>query len=392
MDNLKTLLLYFYKTSGIPITHFDYRGQRLANWPESNKSFRLLAIAHQEINPYIYQLSSGSFYCNFYLNDQTVLCLGPIFNIPISNRLIQSIMIEHCIELAHQTEVAEVLYRAPRLSFSQFFDQVSFLYYLLFNEELDINDPPIPDSNLAFTETTLVKKIFDYKEARSYHNTYQWEKKVYSCIQIGNIPQLTALLNQQSDTTFTEGVMADDPLRQAKNIFIGTVTKVGMLSAIPGGLDVEETYHLIDTYTHECERFNNIDGIHQLHYRMVIDFCNRIANQQIPSKLSEDTRESIRFIRNHTNEPICISDISNHVNRSDSYIVKHFKKELGITPRAYIQKCKLEEAKRLLQYTDKTLSEISFYLCFSSQSYFQNVFKSVFHITPSEYRRQAKTY
>ncbi|MDE6963676.1 MAG: helix-turn-helix domain-containing protein, partial [Lachnospiraceae bacterium] len=50
-------------------------------------------------------------------------------------------------------------------------------------------------------------------------------------------------------------------------------------------------------------------------------------------------------------------------------------------------RCKLEEARALLAYTDKSLSEISHYLCFSSQAYFQNVFKKKFGITPGEYRR-----
>ena len=48
---------------------------------------------------------------------------------------------------------------------------------------------------------------------------------------------------------------------------------------------------------------------------------------------------------------------------------------------------KLEEAKSLLTYTDKTVSEISEYLCFSTQSYFQNVFKSKYGMTPKEYRK-----
>ena len=57
-------------------------------------------------------------------------------------------------------------------------------------------------------------------------------------------------------------------------------------------------------------------------------------------------------------------------------MMKHFKGELGIRMGAYIMRCKLEEAKSLLTYSEKSLAEISSYLCFSSQSYFQNVFKS----------------
>ena len=71
-------------------------------------------------------------------------------------------------------------------------------------------------------------------------------------------------------------------------------------------------------------------------------------------------------------------------------MMRRFKEELGIHIGAFITRCKLEEAKSLLTYSDKSLSEISNYLCFSSQSYFQNVFKKKFGITPLQYRRQGQ--
>jgi AraC-like DNA-binding protein len=49
---------------------------------------------------------------------------------------------------------------------------------------------------------------------------------------------------------------------------------------------------------------------------------------------------------------------------------------------------KLEEAKSLLKFTDKSISEISEYLCFSTQSYFQNVFKKKYGMTPKKYREK----
>ena len=68
--------------------------------------------------------------------------------------------------------------------------------------------------------------------------------------------------------------------------------------------------------------------------------------------------------------------------------VNKFKKELGFDVCSFIMRCKLEEAKSLLTYSDKTLSEISNYLCFSSQAYFQTVFKKKYGLTPTQYRNQ----
>lgn len=71
-------------------------------------------------------------------------------------------------------------------------------------------------------------------------------------------------------------------------------------------------------------------------------------------------------------------------------MMKRFKEELGIHIGSFITRCKLEEAKSLLAYSKKSLAEISSYLCFSSQSYFQNVFKKQYGITPMQYREKKK--
>ena len=73
---------------------------------------------------------------------------------------------------------------------------------------------------------------------------------------------------------------------------------------------------------------------------------------------------------------------------SRSSIIKRFKKETGISIGNYITQCKISDAKRLLTYSNQSLSEISNYLCYSSQAYFQTVFKNEIGITPNEYRKR----
>ena len=182
--------------------------------------------------------------------------------------------------------------------------------------------------------------------------------------------------------------MADNPLRQCKNIFIGAVTKLGVLGAIPGGLDPEQTYQMIDHYAQECERMTLPTDIYLLLYDAAIDFCQRVSRNRIPAEFSPELYECISFIRNHTNETICVNDVATHIGKSRSYVAKKFKDDLGINVGAFISRCKLEEAKSLLAYTAKPLSEISSLLCFSSQSYFQNVFKKQYGVTPLQYRKQ----
>ena len=55
--------------------------------------------------------------------------------------------------------------------------------------------------------------------------------------------------------------------------------------------------------------------------------------------------------------------------------MEQFKKETGETIGRYIVTAKLQESKLLLAYSDRPLSEISNFFFFSSQSYFQSLFK-----------------
>ena len=110
----------------------------------------------------------------------------------------------------------------------------------------------------------------------------------------------------------------------------------------------------------------------------------------MPEGISSEVYQCINYIRSHTNESINIDDVARQVHRSSSHMMRRFKEELGIHIGAFITRCKLEEARSLLTYSDKNLAEISSYLCFSSQSYFQNVFKKQYGITPMQYRKKTQ--
>ena len=64
------------------------------------------------------------------------------------------------------------------------------------------------------------------------------------------------------------------------------------------------------------------------------------------------------------------------------------KSEAGMTLSDFIIFEKAEEAKRMLRYTEKPISDISSDLGFSSQSHLIRVFRKLEGITPKEYRNK----
>ncbi len=65
---------------------------------------------------------------------------------------------------------------------------------------------------------------------------------------------------------------------------------------------------------------------------------------------------------------------------------KEFKKHLGVSPRDYLIRKRMDEACRLLRSTSKRISEIAAELGYTSPYEFSNQFSRTFNIAPKHYR------
>ncbi len=225
------------------------------------------------------------------------------------------------------------------------------------------------------------------KESGAVHDTYQFENMMLSCIRDGEPEQLKRLFQKAQEMKgFTVGRLAATPLRQEKNLLIGLVAVVGKVAGIGGGMEIEEAYRLIDLYTQECEKAETVEAVDLLRYQMVMDFTERVQQAKLPSNVSPAVFRAMQYIGDHTNAPIALDDVAAHVGMSRSNLTRRFKAETGKTVNEYIIETKIRDAKRLLRYSDMTYGEIAAILAFSSQAYFQTVFKRKTGFTPGEYQ------
>lgn len=94
----------------------------------------------------------------------------------------------------------------------------------------------------------------------------------------------------------------------------------------------------------------------------------------------------LTYIEENYHYPIKLEDISNETNLHKNYVCRLFKKVTANTVTDYITYVRICEATELLK-TDIPLSEIAYKVGFSSQSYFNKVFKKYMFYTPSEYKK-----
>jgi len=98
-------------------------------------------------------------------------------------------------------------------------------------------------------------------------------------------------------------------------------------------------------------------------------------------------RQAMAYLHEHYADPISREDLARHVGLSDDYLTSCFHKELGMTPVAYLNRYRVQQAKQLLTYTHKSITEIALDVGFSSSSYFSRIFRRETGMTPEAYRR-----
>ena len=258
--------------------------------------------------------------------------------------------------------------------------------HILNREKLQLEDIAIAEEEQTALQNEAqrrrVRRMTDETaEIPLPHNTYDLEQMLLSIVRKGDTAALRQWISRAS--AVRGGVLAGDALRQMRNTVIVTATLVSR-AAIRGGMDVEDAFTLSDAYIQQCELLNAPDKLTNLQFHMVSEFTGRVA--RIRHGESRLATQVANYVQKHLSEPISTEALAKELYMSRTHLSARFHKETGETLASFITKEKMEEAKRLLRYSDKPMTAVSNYLGFSSPAHFGNVFKKTVGLTPSEYR------
>lgn len=96
--------------------------------------------------------------------------------------------------------------------------------------------------------------------------------------------------------------------------------------------------------------------------------------------------ELLAYIEEHY-KTVSLKEMAQFFNYNSDYLGKQIKKMTGSSLRDLVKKKKLEEAARLLEYTDLPILKILESIGYANVSYFYKQFKSLYDVTPDEYRK-----
>ncbi|MBE6062619.1 MAG: helix-turn-helix transcriptional regulator [Clostridium butyricum] len=112
-------------------------------------------------------------------------------------------------------------------------------------------------------------------------------------------------------------------------------------------------------------------------------FKHRLFNDIDKLNSNNVIRKSISIMNDNLLSDITISDISYSLGMSLTNFSTIFKKATGIAPNKYLTNLKLQKAKEMLEY--QSVTEVAFSLGYDNISYFINIFKRNFGVTPKQY-------
>lgn len=242
----------------------------------------------------------------------------------------------------------------------------------------------------------LNHKLFSQREENSKHLEYEKEFGFYRAIASGDIDDVNRRHQQYIDSdgyTTSEsknGILSKNPLQNRKFHFVILAAMITRF-CVEAGLEREIAYNMSDIYIQKADLCTSIAQIDTLQSGMINDFTLRMRDNQKKNVYSRPIAKCIDYIYNNLHHKLRVTDIAEHLAMNPSYLSKLFSKEVGVSLSAYIKDKRLDAAAQMLQYSDYSITDISEYFDFSSQSHFTAAFQEKYGITPKRYRDKFAT-
>jgi transcriptional regulator GlxA family with amidase domain len=100
----------------------------------------------------------------------------------------------------------------------------------------------------------------------------------------------------------------------------------------------------------------------------------------------DDIKKAQVFIENNIGDKINVEELSSKFSIDRRNFDRRFKKATGNTPLEYMQRVKVEAAKKSLETNRKTINEVMYDVGYNDVKAFREVFRKVAGMSPLEYR------
>ena len=158
----------------------------------------------------------------------------------------------------------------------------------------------------------------------------------------------------------------------------GIYTNGGAYSFLNLAIYLVEKYYDRQTAIY-CSKIFQIEVDRQSQSPFIIFRAQKLHGDEMIQQAQE-------YIENKVHEKLSVEDLSSRFAAGRRNFDRRFIKATGNTPREYLQRVKIEAAKKAFETTRKTINEVMYEVGYSDVKGFRAVFKKITGMSPLEYR------
>jgi AraC family transcriptional regulator len=107
-----------------------------------------------------------------------------------------------------------------------------------------------------------------------------------------------------------------------------------------------------------------------------------------PSLPGFKLRQISQWMAEHLAEDFNLDQLAAQAGVSKFYFIRLFKNALGMSPSRYLLTLRMDEARRLLRETKRSVVDIALDVGYANPSHFARFFRRETGLSPSDYRQQ----
>lgn len=149
--------------------------------------------------------------------------------------------------------------------------------------------------------------------------------------------------------------------------------------------------YILNIYNHNTEDAYSLDYIKGYFYQL-FGFFKKVGildttNADFSSKSAQKILDITKYINENYASGITLESLSRDFYLNPSYLCRAFKKYTSMSITEYLNHIRVKKAELLLATTKESVTTIAQMVGFSTQSYFNRVFKGIMSVTPAAYRQ-----
>lgn len=234
-------------------------------------------------------------------------------------------------------------------------------------------------------DTELYETVYEDIGVGWVAQNLQMLQNILQCIRSGDITRIQALIHVIPPEF--DARLGSTPVRHTKNLVISLI-QIMAVTAMDTGVSAPLCIRYAERMTRQAEETESMQELMKIADQAKLQYCEMCSELTEPDISDYRIRRAVQYINAHMTEKIGRKELAEAAGMSEEYFSRRFRQVTGRTAAAYIQHVRIQQAKRMLVSTDESLVEISSYLSFSSQNYFQRVFRKHENCTPMQYRQR----